>query len=463
MSWAKQRRWAEGWAKGLDLVPTSGLVEALRAHKDPGEIARIATAAAIADEALARVRPMLEERPTEVEVATALDAEMRRLGAEGPAFETIVATGPSGAEPHHHPSDRRVSANDLVVLDFGARVDGYHSDMTRTIEGRARRGRPEAAEDGCGGPGEPGRGAQRGQGRGSGSRNRPGLPGGGRSGGHGRTVRARDRSRGRARDPRVTLSSWAIRRYTQLRPGRYCRARRVRPRTGWGPHRGHRLGHGGRLRTPDHDAKTDPPCLMGTGKQGPKRRDNMAAVSTNDLKNGMTLNIPEGLFSVVEFQHVKPGKGGAFVRTKLKNLRTGAVIDRTYRADEKLDQAIIDKREMQFLYSDGGSYVFMDNSDYEQVTSPRQALGSAANFLKEGDSALLQFYDGEMIGVDLPAAVELTVTQTEPGVQGDRVSGARKPAVLETGLTVQVPLFVNQGDRVKVDTRSGEYLTRVGS
>ena len=189
----------------------------------------------------------------------------------------------------------------------------------------------------------------------------------------------------------------------------------------------------------------------------------MAAVSSNDLKNGMTLNLPEGLFSVVEFQHVKPGKGGAFVRTKLKNLRTGAVIDRTYRADERLDQAIIEKREMQFLYSDGGSYVFMDNADYEQMTSPRQALGPAANFLKEGDSALLQFYDDEIIGVDLPAAVELTVTQTEPGVQGDRVSGARKPAVLETGITVQVPLFVNSGDRVKVDTRSGEYLTRVGS
>jgi elongation factor P len=189
----------------------------------------------------------------------------------------------------------------------------------------------------------------------------------------------------------------------------------------------------------------------------------MAAVSTNDLKNGMTLNLPEGLFSVVEFQHVKPGKGGAFVRTKLKNLRTGAVIDRTYRGDERLDQAIIEKRQMQFLYSDGGSYVFMDNTDYEQMTSPRQALGSAANFIKEGDTALLQFYDGEIIGVDLPAAVELTVTQTEPGVQGDRVSGARKPAVLETGITVQVPLFVNSGDRVKVDTRSGEYLTRVGS
>ncbi len=189
----------------------------------------------------------------------------------------------------------------------------------------------------------------------------------------------------------------------------------------------------------------------------------MVAVSTNDLKNGMTLNLPEGLFSVVEFQHVKPGKGGSFVRTKLKNMRNGAVIDRTYRGDEKLDQAIIDKKEMQFLYTDAGAYVFMDNSDYEQLTSPREALGTAANFLIEGDSALLQFYDGEIIGVDLPAAVELTVTQTEPGVQGDRVSGARKPATLETGISVQVPLFVNQGDKVKVDTRTGEYLTRVGS
>lgn len=177
----------------------------------------------------------------------------------------------------------------------------------------------------------------------------------------------------------------------------------------------------------------------------------------------MTLNLPEGLFSVVEFQHVKPGKGGAFVRTKLKNVRTGAVIDRTYRADERLDQAVIEKREMQYLYPDAGAYVFMDNSDYEQLTAERGSLGAAANFLKEGDSAILQFYEGEIVGVDLPAAVELTVTQTEPGVQGDRVSGARKPAVLETGITVQVPLFVNMGEKVKVDTRTGEYLTRVGS
>jgi elongation factor P len=189
----------------------------------------------------------------------------------------------------------------------------------------------------------------------------------------------------------------------------------------------------------------------------------MPAVSTNDLKNGMSLNLAEGLFSVVEFQHVKPGKGGAFVRTKLKNVRSGAVIERTYRADERLDQALIDKREMQYLYPDGDSYVFMDNTDYEQLSASRDSLGSAANFLKAGDSAVLQMFDGEIVGVDLPASVELEVTETEPGLQGDRVSGARKPATVETGFEVQVPLFVNVGERIKVDTRSGEYLSRAGS
>jgi elongation factor P len=184
------------------------------------------------------------------------------------------------------------------------------------------------------------------------------------------------------------------------------------------------------------------------------------AVSTNDLKNGMTLDLPEGLFSVVEFQHVKPGKGGAFVRTKLKNVRTGAVLDRTYRADEKLEQAIIDKRDMQFLYRDGEDYVFMDTTSYEQLSVSSDALGSSAQFLKEADTANLATYQGEIVGVDLPAAVELSVTETEPGIQGDRVSGARKPATLQTGLVIQVPLFVNQGDLVRVDTRTGEYLTR---
>jgi elongation factor P len=184
-------------------------------------------------------------------------------------------------------------------------------------------------------------------------------------------------------------------------------------------------------------------------------------VSTNDLRNGMALDLPEGLFTVVEFQHVKPGKGGAFVRTKLKNVRTGAVLDRTYRADEKLEQAIIDKREMQYLYREGDHHVFMDSTSYEQMHVEGRVLGEAVNYLKEGDTVLVQMYKDGIVGLDLPAAVELAVTATEPGVQGDRVSGARKPATLETGLVVQVPLFVNTGDRVKVDTRSGDYLTRV--
>ena len=184
------------------------------------------------------------------------------------------------------------------------------------------------------------------------------------------------------------------------------------------------------------------------------------ALSTNDLKNGMALDLPEGLFSVVEFQHVKPGKGGAFVRTKLRNLRTKAVLERTFRADERVEQAVIEKRDMQFLYREGDNYVFMDNVSYDQTSVADSALRQAASYLKEGDAAVLQWYRDEVVDVDLPAAVELAVAETEPGLQGDRVSGARKPATTETGHVVQVPLFVNPGDRIKVDTRSGEYLTR---
>jgi elongation factor P len=186
----------------------------------------------------------------------------------------------------------------------------------------------------------------------------------------------------------------------------------------------------------------------------------MAATTTNDLKTGMTLDLSEGLFQVVDFQHVKPGKGPAFVRTKLRNVRNGGVLDRTFRSDERVVQAVVDKRDMQFLYRDGGDYVFMDNTTYEQIHVGPAALGDATNYIVDGSTMVLQFYKDEIIGTDLPAAVELTVTETEPGIQGDRVSGARKPATLETGLVVQVPLFVNQGERIKVDTRSAEYLTR---
>ncbi|HWJ60887.1 MAG TPA: elongation factor P [Acidimicrobiales bacterium] len=184
------------------------------------------------------------------------------------------------------------------------------------------------------------------------------------------------------------------------------------------------------------------------------------AITTNDLKNGMSLNLPEGLYQVVEFQHVKPGKGGAFVRTTLRNVRTGNQLEKTFRAGEKVEQAMIDKRDMQYLYRDGADYVFMDSESYEQLHVAPESLGSAADYLLESASAILQMYGDEIVGVDLPASVELTVSETEPGVQGDRVSGARKPATLETGKVIQVPLFVNVGDKLKVDTRTGDYITR---
>lgn len=186
----------------------------------------------------------------------------------------------------------------------------------------------------------------------------------------------------------------------------------------------------------------------------------MPAITTNDLKNGMTLEIDGDLLQVVEFQHVKPGKGHAFVRTTLKNARSGAVLDRTFRAGEKVERAMIDKRGMQFLYRDGSDFVFMDTESYEQQHVSEVAVGDAANYLREGDGVLLMMHKQETVEMQLPASVEMEVTHTEPGIQGDRVSGATKPATLETGLVVQVPLFIETGERIKVDTRNGSYLSR---
>jgi elongation factor P len=183
--------------------------------------------------------------------------------------------------------------------------------------------------------------------------------------------------------------------------------------------------------------------------------------TTNDLKNGMTLNIDGTLINVVDFQHVKPGKGGAFVRTRLKNVRTGRVLDKTFRADEPVEVAILEKRQMQFLYRDEVGFHFMDTETYDQVAVDGEAVGDAASYMIDGSTPYVTFYDGSALGVELPASVELTVSETEPGVKGDRVSGATKPATVETGAVVQVPLFVETGDRIKVDTRTGAYLTRV--
>ncbi len=184
-------------------------------------------------------------------------------------------------------------------------------------------------------------------------------------------------------------------------------------------------------------------------------------ISTNDARPGMALNLPEGLFTITEYQHVKPGKGKAFVRMKLKNVRTGAVIDRTFRAGEKLPKARIDRRDFTFLYKDDLGFNFMDGETYEQMSVAEQIVADNADFLTDGMTVRIAMFEGPPVDIELPASVEIKITFSEPGIKGDRVSGATKPATLSTGRVIQVPLFVDQGDIVKVDTRTGNYITRV--
>ncbi|MBC3761974.1 elongation factor P [Quadrisphaera oryzae] len=183
--------------------------------------------------------------------------------------------------------------------------------------------------------------------------------------------------------------------------------------------------------------------------------------STNDLKNGLVLNLDGQLWSVIEFQHVKPGKGGAFVRSKLKNVLSGKVVDRTFNAGTKVDTATVDKRDMQYLYRDGADFVFMDSDTFDQITVSEATVGDAANFLLESAEVIVAVHEGTPLYVELPTSVVLEVTYTEPGLQGDRSTGGTKPATVETGYQIQVPLFLETGTKVKVDTRTGDYLGRV--
>jgi elongation factor P len=183
--------------------------------------------------------------------------------------------------------------------------------------------------------------------------------------------------------------------------------------------------------------------------------------TTNDLKNGLVLNFDGQLWTVVEFQHVKPGKGGAFVRTKLKNVLSGKVVDRTFNAGVKVETANVDKRDMQYLYKDGTDFVFMDTSTFDQLMVSEAVVGDAARFMLENQTALVATHDGVPLYIELPASVVLEITYTEPGLQGDRSSAGNKPATLETGAEVQVPLFLETGTKIKVDTRDGSYLGRV--
>jgi elongation factor P len=183
--------------------------------------------------------------------------------------------------------------------------------------------------------------------------------------------------------------------------------------------------------------------------------------TSNDLKNGMVLSIEGQLWSVIEFQHVKPGKGPAFVRTKMRNVLTGKVVDRTFNAGVKVETANVDRREMQYLYDDGSGYVFMDTTNYDQFTLSREVVGDASNYLLENQLATVALHEGSPIYVEMPPSVVLEITYTEPGLQGDRSSGGTKPATVETGFQIQVPLFIENNTKVKVDTRTGDYLGRV--
>ncbi|WP_125775864.1 elongation factor P [Antribacter gilvus] len=183
--------------------------------------------------------------------------------------------------------------------------------------------------------------------------------------------------------------------------------------------------------------------------------------TSNDIKNGTVLRIDGQLWTIIEFQHVKPGKGGAFVRTKMKNVLSGKVVDKTFNAGIKIETASVDRRDFQYLYMDGADYVFMDNDTYDQIMVPPATVGDAKDYLLEGMSVMVASNDGTPLYVELPASVVLEITYTEPGLQGDRSTGGTKPATLETGAQIQVPLFLEQGTKVKVDTRDGSYLGRV--
>ncbi|MBA3906910.1 MAG: elongation factor P [Pseudonocardiales bacterium] len=185
--------------------------------------------------------------------------------------------------------------------------------------------------------------------------------------------------------------------------------------------------------------------------------------TTNDLKNGLVLNLDGQLWSVTAFQHVKPGKGGAFVRTTLKNVMTGKVVDKTFNAGTKVDTATVDRRDMTFLYRDGSDFVFMDGDTFDQISIPEMTVGTSAGYLLENQVAMVALHEGVALYVELPASVELLIGHTEPGLQGDRSTGGTKPATLETGAEIQVPLFLTTGEKVKVDTRDGRYLGRVSS
>lgn len=454
-------------APRLRLADLGATVEQLRVVKDEEEIACLRIAAEITDQALGELLESILVGRTERHLALELERRLVDHGADGPAFSTSVATGPNSGQGRHRPSDRRVeeeisspSASARTIAATGARSVVHLSSGPRRPPGRSTSTTwfsPLSGPDA-----------------------RPWCPA-----------------------PHTVM--WTARPAISWTPRATVTASRPGPGTGWGSkstrtRSWHRqpwvnwtlvcrspsnreftsragAGSGSMTRSSCAPRRTADPSYSPLRPRSCSRSsahpwsstsfspgDSATVASTNDLKNGLVLKLDGGqLWSVVEFQHVKPGKGPAFVRTKLKNVLSGKVVDKTFNAGVKVETATIDRRDMQFSYMDGEYFVFMDMDTYDQLMVDRKAVGDAANFLIEGFTASVAQHEGEVLYVELPAAVELTIQHTDPGVQGDRSTGGTKPATLETGYEIGVPLFITTGEKIKVDTRTGDYLGRVNS
>ena len=443
-------------AKGVRLKPVSGLVEGLRLCKDAGEIQKLRRGARVNAGALSEIAQVIRPGRAETDVALDLEIAMRRRGATGPAFDTIVASGPRSALPHGIASSRKLKKGDLITIDFGAVVSGYHADTTRVfslgkpspkgekiyeIVLEAQMTALEAVKPGalCGDVDKAARDVI------DGVWLRRGL-------------RARDGPRPGALYPRSSPARAGREGGTQARHGGDGGARHISAPLGRRENRGygsrHRAGEGGPH--PFDNERTR--CFINIFII---RRFFDSMPSTSDFRNGLKIEIDNEPFIIVEFQHVKPGKGGAFVRTKLKNLRTGRVLEKTFRSGESVGDPGVEQKQMQYLYRDGDILYFMDTQTYDQTGLGEEKLGDSMKLLREETIVDILFYKGDAISVEMPTFVELAIKKTEPGVRGDTATGATKQAELETGATVTVPLFLNEGDVLKIDTRTGEYIERV--
>ncbi len=429
----------------LKLVPIDGLVESLRAIKEPEEIELITKAAEISDKAFEYIEDIAHIGMTEKELAWEIEKFLRENGSQTLPFDIIVASGPNSALPHAKPSQRKIHSGEPVLIDMGARFEGYSSDLSRTI----CLGNPDDTfkkvydtvlgaqlvamaiiKEGMSG-GEADSLAktvieQAGYGEAFGH----GL-------GHGTGLAPHEL-------PRLSLNSTDILTSGMVftvEPGIY-------------------LSDWGGVRIEDLVVVEDGEIKI-ISKAKKKTLLEFKMISGSELRKGITIELEDKLYQVVDYQHVKQ-KRTALAKVKLRDIQAGHTIERTFQSDAKFTRVRLELRGVQYLYNDGNLYYFMDEESFEQMPLNASQLGDAINYLKEGMSLQVSSYKGELVGVELPITVGLQVIDTSPGFKGDTVTAGSKPAILETGITIQVPLFVNRGDIIKVDTRSGSYLERAG-